>query len=133
MTRLSTATLLAAALSMGCTLPLAAQQQPRAGGATPPGTAGAPPVAGSTISDATIAKTGAALQQLSGIQRDYYAQRAQAAPEQRQALEEQANRAARQAINGQGLSVDEFNRVMQLAQADDGVRQRVMAAANSAR
>jgi hypothetical protein len=137
MSRSGTTVLLATALTTAISLPLAAQQ-PRAGAGAPPGTTqSVPPGAGSVgadISDATVQKTGAALGQIAAIRQEF-APRIQAAPtpEQRQGLAEQASRAAAQAISAQGLSVDEYQRVIQLAEADQGLRERVLAAARAAR
>jgi hypothetical protein len=122
---------------MAISLPLAAQQ-PRAGAGAPLSPSGSVPPsdgrAGADIPNATVQKTGAALGQIAAIRQDY-TQRIQAAPtpEERQGLAEQASRAAVHAINGQGLSVDEYNRVIQLAEADQGLRERVVAAAQAAR
>jgi hypothetical protein len=129
MTRSGTAVLLAAGLMTAISLPLSAQQ-PRGGAGAPPANGGA----AAQVPNATVQKTGAALGQIAAIRQDY-SQRIQAAPtqEEKQGLADQARQAAVQAINGQGLSIDEYNRVIQLAQADQGLRQRLMAAAQGAR
>lgn len=119
-------TLLAAAVATSVSLPLAAQT-PRSGGA-PPAQGGA---ATANIPEATVNKTGAALREVAQIRRDY-SERAQQAPEaQRQGLAEQASRAAADAITRQGITIDEYNRVIMAAQNDPSLRERVLAAAQS--
>lgn len=130
MTGSKTTLLLATLLTAAMSWPLAAQTGGSTSPAAPPGT----PRAAAEIPDATVQKTGAALRQVANIQEEF-SQRIQTAPapEQRQQLVDQANRSIIQAITGQGLSVDEYNRVIQLAQADPNLRQRVLAAAQAAR
>lgn len=136
MTRFKTTLLLATMLTTAMTWPLAAQQMRTREGVSP-GAAGTPPGTGRTstnIPDATVQKTGAALRDVAGIQQEF-SQRIEAAPapEQRQRLVDQASQAAAQAINNRGLSVDEYNRVIQLTQTDPNLKQRVLAAAQTAR
>ncbi len=136
MTSFKTTLLLATMLAAAVSWPVAAQQA-RSGSGTSPGAAGAPPGTGGAsaqVSDATVQKTGAALRQVAGIQQEL-SQRIQEAPspEQRQSLVERASQAAVQAINNQGLSVDEYNRVIQLTQLDENLKQRVLAAAQAPR
>jgi esterase/lipase len=117
-----------AAVLMGTGLPvrLAAQQAPQ--GVTPPS-----PGMTTSIPDATIQKAGAALRQIAQIQQDYQQHMKSAqTQEQQQGLTQQANAQAVQAVKNQGLSVDQYNQVIRVAQADPGTRQRLLAAAQQA-
>ena len=79
-----------------------------------------------------VHKVGAALRQTVTI-RQKYAERAQAtkSPEEQQALTTQAQTEMVQAISDQGLSVQQYNQVIQMAQADPTLKQRLLSAAQS--
>jgi hypothetical protein len=110
---------LAAALGLGAT-PLGAQQ------ATP----GSP---AASVSEVTVQRTGAAIRDISGIQARY-TQRMQAAqPAERAAIEQEANGAAEAALSSRGLTIEEYDTVIRLAQADEGLRERLVSAARAAR
>jgi hypothetical protein len=84
------------------------------------------------VDDATVHKVGAALRQVATI-RQQYAQRAQAmdSPEQRQGLTEHARNDMVKAIGDQGLSVQQYQQVIQMAQADESLKQRLLSVAGS--
>jgi hypothetical protein len=84
------------------------------------------------VPDALVHKVGAALRQTATI-RQKYTQRAQAAstPEQKQALSSQVETEMMRAISDQGLSLQQYNQVIQMAQADPALKQRVLSAAQS--
>jgi hypothetical protein len=113
----------AALLATVMALPAAAQQ-PR----------GAPSgaVSGANIPDATVNKVGAALRQVTQIEQTY-SQRLQSAntPAQKQDISKQANGAAVTAITEQGLTIDQYTQVIQAAQSDPALKQRVVAAAGA--
>jgi len=124
---LGAAGLAVAMLGAGFATPAAAQQAQQGAMPPPAGTVtGAP-------DDATVRKAGAALRQVAQIQQDYE-QRMKSAQtkDQQQGLTQQAHVAAVQAINNQGLSVDQYNQVIRTAQADPGTKQRLLAAAQQA-
>lgn len=83
--------------------------------------------------DTTVQKVGTALRHVSVI-RQKYSQRADSAesPQQRQDLTDQARRDMMQAIRDQGLSVQEYDQTVRKAQSDQGLRRRLMAAAQAA-
>jgi hypothetical protein len=110
---------------MGTALPVRVSAQQ-----AQPGDAPSPAGATASIPHSTMRKAGAALRQIAVIQQDY-TQRMKSAQtqNQRQALAQQAHSQAVQAINNQGLSVDQYNEVIREAQADPGTRQRLLAAA----
>jgi Domain of unknown function (DUF4168) len=113
----------AALLATVMAFPVAAQ--PSAGG--PSGT-----VSSANTSDTTIGKVGVALRQVVQIKQTY-SQRLQSAntPEQQQDISKQLSGAAVTAITQQGLSLDQYNQVIQAAQNDPALKQRLLAAAES--
>jgi hypothetical protein len=128
MTELRTA-VLAAAFVATAAMPALAQQ----GGSD----TATPNVPSATIkqgdlSDATVQKVGAVLRQTVTI-RQKYAERAQSvkSPQEEQALAAQAQSEMVQAVNDQGLSVQQYNQVIQMAQADPTLKQRLLTLAQS--
>jgi hypothetical protein len=92
------------------------------------------PTTAAGVSDATVGKAGAALRDVISV-RENYDSRIQSAetPEQKRGLSEQASAEAVQAIQTHGLSVEEYSRVVRLAQADPQLRQRLLTAAGEKR
>jgi hypothetical protein len=126
MGRIQFAVALTAALAVAVPMRLAAQEPSNGASGTP-----AAPAAGSaSVSDATIAQVGKALRKVEEI-RQTYAQRIQAATsqDQQQGLSQQAAAEAQQAVRSQGLSPQQYNDVIRLAQNDMGLRKRLIAAA----
>ena len=126
MTEFRTA-VLAGGFAAAIAMPAVAQQ----GGqdaATPPGAT----IQQGDLSDAMVHKVGAALRETVSI-RQKYAERAQAtkSPQEQQALTTQAQTEMVQAISDQGLSVQQYNQVIQMAQADPTLKQRLLSAAQS--
>lgn len=90
------------------------------------------PERGAGVSDATVQRTGAALRDISGIQARY-SQRLQASqPAERAAIEQEAQGAAEAALVSRGLTIEEYSGVIRLAQADQNLRERIIAAARGA-
>jgi hypothetical protein len=85
-----------------------------------------------SVPDETVARTGAALKQVAEI-KNVYAPKVEAAPtpDERTRLSNQEIDAAKKAIGEQGLTIDQYNDVMKLAQADPALRERLLKAANS--
>ena len=106
--------------------------RPGTGSSAGPGTGGAPGMSGTSVSPALVNKTGAALRQVTEI-RQTFAPRVAAAKsdDEKQTLQQQAMDKAVQAINGQGLSVDQYNQVIRLAQSDPQLEQQLVAAAKN--
>jgi GTP1/Obg family GTP-binding protein len=121
MLRFKTGVMLVALFATAMVLPAAAQPS----GGVPSGTE-----SGTSTSDATVGKVGAALRQVVQIKQTY-SQRLQSAatPAQQQDISKQASGAAVAAITQQGLSIDQYNQVIQAAQSDPALKQRVLAAA----
>jgi hypothetical protein len=128
MTDLRTAAI-AAAITAAVAMPTLAQQN--RGAVQTPQTPGATIQQGD-LSDAMVQKVGTALRQTVTI-RQKYAERAQStkSSEEQQVLATQAQSEMVQAISDQGLSVEQYNQVIQMAQADPTLKQRLLSAAQS--
>jgi len=86
---------------------------------------------GATISDETIAKAGVALKQVIEITSAYSPKLAAApTPDERVHLINEELVAASTAVSDQGLSVDQYNSVIEVAQSDPGVKERLLRATN---
>jgi hypothetical protein len=113
-----------ALLATAMALPAAAQ---------PPSGAPSGAVSGANMSDATVSKVGAALRQVAQIEQTYSQRLQSATPGQKQDISKQANDAAVTAITQQGLTIDQYKQVIQAAQSDPALKQRVLAAAGAGR
>jgi hypothetical protein len=92
------------------------------------------PATNATISDATIGKAGAALRDVAKVQEDYTGKLGAAGSnEEKRGLTEQANAEAVEAIQSHGLSLQEYSRVVQTAQSDPQLKQRLITAAQAAK
>ena len=109
----------AALLTASAALPAIAQQTP--------GVTSQP----SQMSDAMVHKVGVALRNVAEI-RQQYSQRAQSmAPQQQGTLDDQAKNEMVKAISDQGLSVQQYQQAIQMAQADPSLKQRLLSVAQS--
>jgi hypothetical protein len=120
----------AAAAAVGCSVlavPVVAQQGRTD---TPAPSAPAATSQSGQMSDAMVQKVGAALRHVATI-RQTYQQRAQSANTQQQVqdLNDQARKEMVKAISDQGLSVQQYQQAIQMAQADPALKQRVISAA----
>jgi hypothetical protein len=126
--------ILAGALLAAAAIFPAAAQSPSPGGNQP--SAGVDQPSGSTsaapLPDETVAKAGAALKQVVAIQ-NVYGPKLQAAgtPDERARVGTEEMDAAKKAVSEQGLSVDEYNNVMRMAQADPALGERLRKAATA--
>jgi hypothetical protein len=77
------------------------------------------------ISDQKLEQTAAALKQAIGVKRDYEQRSAEAAPSEHDRLAEEGGRALEKAVTDQGLSVEEFNAIIIVAQNDPGIREKI--------
>ena len=120
--RRSIVSVAATVLSAGwlITQPAVAQTQP----ATPnaPGTA-AP---NATVSDQKLDQAAAAIQQVTTIRNDYAGKLSGASGDEQDKIAEEAHAAMQKAVTDQGLSVDEYNSIVQLAQNNPSVRDQIM-------
>lgn len=100
-------------------------------GGAAPGTV-APGQGAGSVSDATVQKVGAALHDVAQIEQSY-AQRMQSVQNtnERQSMVQRARTDAVKAVNARGLSVDQYNHVIRLAQADPSLKQRLLSVAET--
>ncbi len=84
------------------------------------------------MSDAMVTKVGTALRHVAMIRQEY-SQRAQGtnSPQQQQALSDQAKNEMVKAIGDQGLSVQQYQQAIQMAQNDDTLKRRLLSVAES--
>jgi hypothetical protein len=85
---------------------------------------------GTGVSEATVTKAGAALRDVMKVQETYQG-RIESAPsdDQKKGLAAQANAEALQAINSQGLSVEDYTKVIRMARTDPQLKQKLLDAA----
>ncbi len=84
------------------------------------------------VSDTKVQQVGAALREINQVRNDYGARLTSAqTDEERQELQNEAQAVMVEAVTGQGLSVGEFNEVVEAADDDPTLRDRVLAAAGS--
>ena len=79
----------------------------------------------STISDQKLSAAAAAMGQVTTIRQSYEQRIAQAPSSDKERLTDEANDALQKAVTDQGLSVDEYNTILQTAQNDPAIRQQL--------
>lgn len=101
---------------------------PSSGPATSnPTTPAVKPSAGTAaIPDKKLDAEAAAIQQVAGVKQTYQQRIATAAPENRQKLADQGNEEMKKAITEHGLSVEEYTSILQVAQNDPAVHQKLL-------
>ena len=86
-----------------------------------------PPSEGSAaLSDQTLDAAAAAIARVAFLRENYQHQLAQADPADRQKIAEQASGELTKAVNDQGLSVQEYNTIVERAQTDPDVRKKIL-------
>ena len=78
-----------------------------------------------TISDQKLDAAAAAIGQVTSIKESYDQKIAKAPPSDKQHINEEASSAMKKAVTDQGLSVDEYNNILQTAQNDPAIRQKL--------
>jgi predicted ATPase with chaperone activity len=78
------------------------------------------------ISDQKLDAAAAALDRVASIKQNYQQKMATAAPSDKDRVAGDANNAMKKAVTDQGLSVDEYTSILQVAQTDPGVREKLM-------
>jgi Domain of unknown function (DUF4168) len=121
----------AAVLALLTLISTSATAQTTPGNAPPGQSLSNPGPATVTPSDQTVRKAGAALRDVIGIKQSYGPRMQSASPGQQQQLAQQAEQEELAAVRRHGLSVDQFNQVVQTARADPQVRSRLLAAAGA--
>jgi hypothetical protein len=77
------------------------------------------------ISDQKLDAAAAALQQVATLLPDFQQKLAAASPDDKQRVADEANDALSKAVTDQGLSVEEYNSIMMVAQNDPDVRAKI--------
>ena len=119
--RVFTRSLAAAILTAGCylstpTLNVSAQSPP-------PG----PSTSAPDLSDQKLSAVAAALERVASLQRDYRQRIAEAeAPAEKERLVEEANNELTKAVTEQGLSVEEYESILGVAQDNPEIRNKIL-------
>lgn len=123
----------AGAMAMASPVHAAGASYAQAGQGTPPNQAAPPAVTHPDLSDSTVHKVGVALKHVTQIRQDYAnRENPNMAPNDRQALTQREEAASVKAVEDQGLSVDQYNQVLRMAMADDGLKNRLLTEAQQA-
>ena len=93
--------------------------------ATPPNTTPAP-AAPTNISDKKLDAVVAASKQVSAVRGTYEQKVAQAPAAEKERLIGEANAAIKKAVTDQGLSLEEYNTIVEVAQKDPAVRDKLL-------
>jgi len=86
----------------------------------------APADPAATIPDQRLDATAAAVQRVASLKRDYLQLLEDAAPDDQERIIGEANTALEKAITDQGLSIEEFDTIMETAQKNPQVRDKIM-------
>ena len=79
-----------------------------------------------TISDQKLDATASAMEQLSGLRKSYEEKLANTAPADQDGVIDEANKALEKAVTEQGLSLEEYSAIIETAQQDPSVRERLV-------
>lgn len=93
---------------------------------TRPGTPDAPAAPDRGVSDQKLDQAAAAIQQVTTIRKDYSGKLSGASPDEQDKIAEEAHAAMQKAVTDHGLSIEEYNSIVQLAQNDPSVRDQLM-------
>ena len=77
------------------------------------------------LSDQKLDAAAAAILRVAGLKQDYQQRIAAAAPADKERIAEEAFNALSKAVTDQGLSVDEYTSILEVAQADPEVREKI--------
>jgi hypothetical protein len=80
----------------------------------------------SNIPDQKLDATAAAVQQVSTIKQNYDEKLTSAPPGEKERIAKQANDAMARAVTDRGLSVEEYNSILEVAQNDPQIRQKIL-------
>jgi hypothetical protein len=84
------------------------------------------PAVSPNISDQKLNAAAAAMEHVASIQQNYQKQIAAASPSEKERITGDANNALTKAVTEQGLSVQEYGSILQVAQNDPTVRQKLL-------
>jgi hypothetical protein len=77
------------------------------------------------VSDQELDKTAAAIKSLQGIRSQYAQKLATAKPDEQDKIASEAGAAMKKAVTDQGLSVEQYNSIVKLAQNDPNLRAQI--------
>jgi len=77
------------------------------------------------IPDQKLDAAAVAMGHVAGLKQDYRQRIAAASPADKERLVDEALNAMRKAVTDQGLSVDEYDSILEVAQNDPGVREKI--------
>ena len=80
----------------------------------------------SGISDTKLDQAAAAIVHVDKLQRSYQQKLEQATPDERDHVIEEADNALEKAVKDHGLSIDEYDTILQTAQNDPAVREKLL-------
>lgn len=86
----------------------------------------APSQQGQSIPDEKLDKAAAALEQVSSVKENYQGRLEAASPSDKPRIAAEASNALEGAVTGQGLSVDEYNSILTVAQNNPDVRDKIL-------
>lgn len=89
---------------------------------SPPALSGPSP----NIPDKKLDAAAAAVERVASLQQDYRRQIAEAAPSDKKRLADEAGTALAKAVTDQGLSLDEYSMIMQVAENNPEVREKLL-------
>jgi glucose/arabinose dehydrogenase len=90
-------------------------------------------IAPADLSDQKIDAVATALEKVTKVDQDYSQQIAQAPSSDRERIVEEANKVMVKAVTDQGLSVEEYSKIIEVASNDAGLRQKILQRIPSAR
>ena len=122
--RMKLSPLAAAVAAVTVLSPLAAGAQTQSPSST--AAPSAAPAAKTAVSDQQISQAAVAMQKVMTIRQSYSQQLNQAKPEDRGRIADESQVAMKKAVTDSGLSVDQYNAILQLAQNDPDVREKLM-------
>lgn len=103
---------------------------PAAHAQTPPSPPKAPAPGASTpspnIPEQKLSAAAAALERVASLQQDYQERIAKASDSDKERLVDEGNSALVKAVGDQGLSVEEYNSILEVAQKDPTVRDKIL-------
>jgi predicted ATPase with chaperone activity len=78
------------------------------------------------ISEQKLDATATALQRVTSVKQDYQQKLNSASPDEQQRIATEANDAMSKAVTDQGLSLEEFDTIIRVAQNDSNVREKIL-------
>jgi Domain of unknown function (DUF4168) len=78
------------------------------------------------VSDQKLDQTAAAIKNVQVLRKNYAEKMSAAKPDEQDQIATEASTAMQKAVTDQGLSVEEYNSIVQLAQDDPGVREQIV-------